>query len=103
MHKGDNSCFVEFPYLQSNTDLFKAEYPEHTMISEICSKIPLLERGVLRVSQCPLRQIHSLNKENLSLLALSRSGIRTLAGPNNLIPEADVLQTYPAGRGSVLA
>lgn len=47
MHKGDNSCFIGFPYLQSNTDLFKAEYTEHTMLSdlEISSKIPIKERG----------------------------------------------------------
>lgn len=34
---------------------------------------------------------------------LSCSGIRTPAGPSNLIREADVLQTHLAGRGSVLA
>lgn len=35
LYISDNSCFVRFPYLQSNTDLFKAEYPEHTMLSEL--------------------------------------------------------------------
>lgn len=68
----------------------------------IYSKIPIKERGSFAFLSAHL-DTFTEQGEPILPSHLSCSGIRTPAGPSNLIREADVLQTHLAGRGSVLA
>lgn len=60
---------------------------------EIYSKIPIKGRGSFLFPAAHLgKHIHWTRR---TFPPLSCSGIHTLAGPNNLIPEAHVLQAHP--------